>query len=86
MFNVQYPVKLTVQSTHNNSLADLFVQTQVHLLWEAFSLATISHNPSLSIARYSFIQLSELGQSGVNENLPSFFEAARVEHISLTKL
>ena len=42
MFNMQYPVNLTVQSTHNNSLADLFVHTQFQLLWEAFSLAAIT--------------------------------------------
>ena len=66
-------------------LADLFIQRQVQLLWEAFSLAAItarqtirSHNPSLSLAGYSFIQLSELGQCGVNKKLPNSFEAARV--------
>ena len=87
MFDVQYPVNLTVQSTHNNSPGK-----PVHTNASSTSLGSIqphsnycvinycSHNPSLSIARYWFIQLSVLGQCGVSENLPFFFEAARVEN------
>ena len=51
------------------SLADLFNHTPSRLLWEAFSHAAISSRiifvhiySSLSRARYSFVQLSELEQ------------------------
>ena len=53
--------------------ADLFIPAPTRLLWEAFSHAaycaktSITFSP-LSIARWSFIQLSELGRRGVNES------------------
>ena len=55
-------------------LADLFIPTPTRLLREEFSHAAITHEddsltfPPLSIAMYSFIQLSELGHCGENEN------------------
>ena len=54
-------------------LADLFIPTPFRLLWEAFSnLQLLLGNyafkyPHLSVARYSFIQLSEPLQRGMNE-------------------
>ena len=64
----QYPVLRTVQSAlHFTSLTDLFTQTPSRLLWEASShmLQLMREGcsytyPPLSIARYSFIQLSVL--------------------------
>ena len=53
--------------------ADLFIPTPSRLLWEAFSHATITarrpfvHISTCAVARYSFIQLSELWQCGMNE-------------------
>ena len=69
----QYPVIRTVQSTlHFTSLTDLFTQTSSWLLWEASSHTLqlmckgCSYTyPPLSIAKYSFIQLSELEQCRV---------------------
>ena len=69
----QYPVFRTIQSAlHFTSLTDLFTQTPSRLLWEASShmLQLMREGCSctylpLSIARYSFIQLSELEQCGV---------------------
>ena len=71
----QYPVLGTVQSAlHFASLTDLFTQTPSRLLWEASShmLQLMREGcsctyPSLSIARYSFIQLSELEQCRVKK-------------------
>ena len=71
----QYPVLGTVQSTlHFTSLTDLFTQTPSRLLWEASShmLQLLREGcsyiyPPLSIARYSFIQLSELEQCRVKK-------------------
>ena len=69
----QYPVLRTVQSTlHFTSLTDLFTQTSSWLLWEVSShmLQLMRKGcsytyPPLSIAKYSFIQLSELEQCRV---------------------
>ena len=69
----QYPVLRTVQSPlHFTSLADLFTQTPSWILWEASShmLQLMRHGcsytyPPLSVARYSFMQLSELEQCRV---------------------
>ena len=66
----QCPVLRTVQNAlHFTSLTDLFTQTPYRLLWEASSHMLqlmregwlYTYAP-LSIARYSFIQLSELEQ------------------------
>ena len=67
----RYPVCLTAQmALHFTTLADLFILTPMRLLWEAFSHDEIpgkdyslTFSP-LSIARYSLIQLSELGWQG----------------------
>ena len=74
----RYPLK----ALYTSLPADLFLPTRTQLLWEAFSHAAItaqislvyiySHAcilvyPPLSIVRYSFIQLSELEQRGVNK-------------------
>ena len=74
----QYPVLRIVQSAlHFTSLTDLFTQTPSQLLWEASShmLQLMREGcsytyPPLSLARYSFIQLSELEQCRVEKNLP----------------
>ena len=66
----QYPVLGTVQSVlHFTSLADLFSQTRSLLVWEASSrmLQLMREGcsytyPTQAIARYTFIQLSELEQ------------------------
>ena len=71
----QYPVLRTVQSDlHFTSMTDLFTQTPSRLLWEASShmLQLMREGcsytyPPLSIAKYSFIQLSELEQCRVNK-------------------
>ena len=73
----QYPVLRTAQcALHFTSLTDLFTQTPSRLLWEASShMLQFMHGgcsytyPPLSIARYSFIQLSKLEQCRV-KNLP----------------
>ena len=69
-YKAQYPILRIVQSTlHFTSLIDLFTQTPFQLLWEASShmLQLMRKGcsytyPPLYIARYSFIQLSELAQ------------------------
>ena len=81
----QYPVLRTVQSAlHFTSLTDLFTQTPSRLLWEASShmLQLMREGcsytyPPLSIARYSFIQLSELEQCRVKKLAQGFNTAAR---------
>ena len=81
----QYPVLRTVQSAlHFTSLTDLFTQTLSRLLLEASSHmvqlmregCSYTH-PPLSIARYSFIQLSELKQCRVKKLAQGFNTAAR---------
>ena len=76
----QYPVLRTVQSAlHFISLTDLFTQTPSRLLWEASSHmlqlmregCSYTYTP-LSIARYSFIQLSELEQCRVKNRAQGF--------------
>ena len=82
----QYPVLRTVQSTlHFTSLTDLFTQTPSRLLWEASShmLQLMREGcsytyPPLSIARYSFIQLSDLEQCRVKKLAQGFNTAARI--------
>ena len=82
---VQYPVLRTVQSTlHFTSLTDLFTQAPSQLLWEASShmLQLIREGcsytyPPLSMARYSFIQQSELEQCRVKKLAQGFNTAAQ---------
>ena len=66
------------------SLADLFIQTPSQLLWEASSnmLHLMREDcsytyPPLSIARYSFIQLSELEQCRAKKLAQCFNTAAQ---------
>ena len=81
----QYPVLRTVQSSlHFTSLTDLFTQTPSRLLLEASSHMLqlmregCSHTyPPLSIARYSFIQLSELEQCRVKKLAQGFNATAQ---------
>ena len=81
----QYPVLRTAQSAlHFTSLADLFTQTPSQLLWEASShmLQLMCEgcsytNPPLSLARYLFIQLSELEQCRVKKLAQGFNTAAQ---------
>ena len=81
----QYPVIRTVQSVlHFTSLTDLFTQTPSRLLWEASShmLQIIRKGclytyPTLSIARYSLIQLSELEQCRVKKIAQGFSTVAQ---------
>ena len=76
---------MTVQSAlHFTSLTDLFTQTPSQLLWEASShmLQLMREGcsytyPPLSIARYSFIQLSELEQCRVKKLAQGFNCAAQ---------
>ena len=80
----QYPVLRTAQSAlHFTSLTDLFTQTPYRLLWEASShmLQLMREGcsytyPPLSIARYSFIQLSELEQCRMKKLAQGFNAAA----------
>ena len=82
----QYPALRTVQSAlqHFTSLTDLFTQTPSRLLWEASSnMLQLMHEGCLhtylplSIARYSFIQLSELEQCRVKKLAQGFNTAAQ---------
>ena len=81
----QYPILRIVQSAlHITSLADLFNQTPSQLLWEASShmLQLMREGcsytyPPPSIARYSFIQLSELEQCRVKKLAQGFNTAAQ---------
>ena len=81
----QYPVFRTVHSAlHFTSLTDLFTKTPSRLLWEASShmLQLMREGcsytyPPLSIARYSFIQLSELEQCRVKKLAQCFNTAAQ---------
>ena len=81
----QYPVLGTVQSAlHFTSLTDLFTQTPSRFLWEASNhmLQLMREGcsytyPPLSIARYSFIQLSELEQCRVKKLAEAFNTAAQ---------
>ena len=82
---VQYPVLGTVQSAlHFTSLTDLFTQTPSRLLWEASShmLQLMRKGcsytyPPLSVARYSFKQLSELEQCRVKKLAQGFNTVAQ---------
>ena len=82
----QYPVLRTAQSAlHFTSLTDLFTQTPSRLHWEASShmLQLMCEGcsytyPSLSIARCSFIQLSELEQCRVKKLAQGFNTEARI--------
>ena len=82
---MQYTVLRTVQSAlHFTSLTDLFTQTTSRLLWEAASshmlqlMQGCSYTyPPLSIARYAFIQLSELEQCRVKKLAQGFNTAAQ---------
>ena len=79
----QYPVLRTVQSAlHFISITYLFTETPYQRLWEASShmLQLIREccsytYPPLSMARYSFIQLSELEQCRM-KTLPKGFNTA----------
>ena len=81
----QYPVLRNVQSTlHFTSLTDLFNQTPSRFLWEASShMLQLMHEgysyiyPPLSIARYSFIQMSELEQCRVKKIAQGFNTATQ---------
>ena len=87
----QYPVLRTAQSAlHFTFPTDLFTQTPSPLLWEASShmLQLMREGcsytyPPLSIARYSFIQLSELKQCRVKKRAHGFHTAARIRELVL---
>ena len=84
----QYPILRIAQiSLHFTSPADLFNQTPSQLLWEASRyMLPLMHEdcsyiyPPLSIARYSFIQLSELEQCRVKKLAQGFNTAAQDSH------
>ena len=88
----QYPVIRTAQSAVQfTSLSDLFTQTPSRLLWEASShmLQLMREGcsytyPPLSIARYSFIQLSELEQCRVKKLAQGFNTATRIRTRALS--
>ena len=83
----QYPVRLTAQSALRflPSLADLFIPTPTRLLRDSRLVAmqqlhatTKSRTfPPLSIARYSFIQLSQLGRQWRERKCPRFETVAK---------
>ena len=81
----KYPVLRTAQSAlHFTSLAHLFNQTPYQLLWEAsnhvLQLMRVGCSytyPPLYVARYSFIQLSELEQCRVKKVAQDFNIAAQ---------
>ena len=90
----QFPVLRTAQNTFTlTSLADLLNQTPSQLLWEASShMLQLMHEgcsytyPPLSVARYSFIQLSELEQCKQDSNPGSLSresEALPMSHCAL---
>ena len=67
------------------SLADVFNLTPSRLLWETSSHAAVNAQrlfiykyPPMSIARYSFIQLSELEQCRVKELAQGFTRQHRI--------
>ena len=73
------------RSKRFTSLTDLLTQTPSRLLWEASShMLQLMRDgcsytyPPLSIARYSFIQLSELEQCRVKKLAQGFNTAARI--------
>ena len=81
----QYPVLRTVQSAlHFTSLTNLFTQTPSRLFWEASSHVlqlmregcSYTYQP-LSMAMYSFIQLTELEQCRVKKLAQGFNTAAQ---------
>ena len=63
-----------LRACYTSPSGKLFSPAPTLFLREAFSHAAITREdysftfPALSIARYLFIQLSELGHRGVNEN------------------
>ena len=81
----QYPVLRAAQSAlHFTSLTDLFNQTPFQLLWETSShilqlmRECCSYTyPPLSIASYSYIQLSELEQCRMKKLAEGFNTAAQ---------
>ena len=82
--NINYKYNLKKSALHFTSLTDLFTQIPSRLLWEASShMLQLMHEgcsytyPPLSIARYSFIQLSELEQCRVKNLAQDFNTAAQ---------
>ena len=79
----QYPVLGTFQSAfHFTSLTHLFTQSPSRLLWEASSqmlqlMREDVHISTSAIARYSFIQLSELEQCRVKKLAQGFNTSAQ---------
>ena len=75
----QYPVRWTAQSVLNSRAPwqTCSFRHQLDFSGKHFSHGAITRNdysltyPPMSIARYSFIQLSELGRRGENENAQS---------------
>ena len=87
-YTAQYPVVRTVQSAlHFTSLTNLFTRAPSRLLWEASSYMLqlmregCSYTyPPLSIARYSFIQLSELEQCRITQLARGFNTQTVTQH------
>ena len=83
--NAQYPIlRITQSALYFTSLTDLFTQSPPRLLWEASShMQQLMREdcsyayPPLSIARYSFTQLSVLVQCRVNKLANGFNTAAQ---------
>ena len=69
----RYPVLGTAQSTLHFTPADLFIPTPSRLLWRYSVTLQLRREdysftyPHMYVARYSFIQLTELWQRGKNE-------------------
>ena len=86
----QYPIlRISQSALHFTSHSDIFNQTPSQLLWEASShmlqlmcKGCLYTHPPLSIARYSFIQLSELEQCRVKKLAEGFNTTAQVSNSS----
>ena len=85
---MQYPVRWTAQSALHflPSLADLFIPTPTRLLCSPGSILAMQQLraktksltcPPLSISRYSFIQLSQLGRQWRERKCPIFETVAK---------
>ena len=75
LYSVQYPVRCTAQSALHFSSPDRPVHSDTNstslgsiLAMQQLRVKTSFTFPLLPVARYSFIQLSELGRRGENEN------------------
>ena len=94
MFHIaQYPVHWADQSALHFTpwqaclFGSPFIQAPTRLLWEAFSHTEITARILFThIASYSFVQLSELGHRGENENAQASKQQQRGFEPGLSRL